>query len=1174
MFTYHRCITNCNLFFLFPSLLNFESYLIHTNYLPFNNLTTLYLVGVEDPEERKKLYFLVQRLQKILSSKSNNTSKDGIGTPTKSKTGDENKESAAKAADELNSSSEGPLIPSAETLTGKTSPIMLSSSTENLGGQERKERALEESHDESKSDSLRESSDKSEDDLRVLRRRNRYSSAGMGRESILMRPHRSTEPFAKEVDEDNMAPKEKRMKEEASNTAPISASADDISGATTVFRRANDLAVSSSGSVTTATDKSLNLTGSVDRLSFKKDGKTTSMARLNRRMSNGLGVSTDSSIASLRSSQDSSLGDSSSTNISRNARTVKQRPFHTNIARAARNSTTNHNKVTNNKTNNNYHEDDNNNRDDNNNKDKDNANDMSLESGTTENVNETTATTTTTTTTTSKEIKSIPRMVSKTATNKAKRTKASLSSSISSTPLATDISSNDSGDELRELEDLQIKVKIERIDSLQRDASPIQKRTELANSTADEKEKVEALQVPVAEKYEPSGGRYDKVANYDNGGESTPSTVETDLFEDELNLNGFDANASLSRTTERLAEVEDMAIRVVVRKRPLSGKEMSRGDLDILRASDGGEIELREPKLRVDLTRVIEVSKFLFDDSFEAGDDNEEIYGRTVKPLVKFAFDGGKASCFAYGQTGSGKTHTLMGADPENPADSQHSAGLYVLAGREIFQLLGQEEFKHLYIGASCFEIYGGKLYDLLNTRNEIKCLEDGGGNVRMPRLKEITVAGVQELIDLMALAHDNRSVGSTGANEASSRSHLVMQLMLKKSSDLKNGAGGADDKISKNARRRSTFKELSKIEEELGPGGHGKITFIDLAGSERGADTTHNSKQTRMEGAEINTSLLALKEVIRALATKSLDSKGLNAGPRQTHTPFRGSKLTQVLKDSFVGEMTRTCMIACVSPAHSNCEHTLNTLRYADRVKEHDTNPDRLKEGAPQRRNSNNNGGVSSSQTDVIPTQNNNNRRRASAHENSPVRAKSPASRQEKDIKRPSTSSGVSQSVFNAQKNSPARNIPRPSTSSDVSRRKSVLPTSSSNGNGNGGIPRRGIAPSVTNKASSPARETSPARRERIVAEGVFTESDGVKAAIQSFNENNSANINVPENDENLNRTLSLLSAHKKSIADSVEVRMLSPYLFHNTLLSFEWTLTSCIYLFYLSLTRVIYRV
>ncbi|EIE82549.1 hypothetical protein RO3G_07254 [Rhizopus delemar RA 99-880] len=96
----------------------------------------------------------------------------------------------------------------------------------------------------------------------------------------------------------------------------------------------------------------------------------------------------------------------------------------------------------------------------------------------------------------------------------------------------------------------------------------------------------------------------------------------------------------------------------------------------------------------------------------------------------------------------------------------------------------------------------------------------------------------------------------------------------------------------------------------------------VRTTGSERGADRGEADTKTRMEGAEINKSLLALKECIRALDKD------------KRHTPFRQSKLTQVLKDSFVGH-SRTCMVATISPGGSNSEHTLNTLRYADRVKE-----------------------------------------------------------------------------------------------------------------------------------------------------------------------------------------------------------------------------------------------
>ena len=91
---------------------------------------------------------------------------------------------------------------------------------------------------------------------------------------------------------------------------------------------------------------------------------------------------------------------------------------------------------------------------------------------------------------------------------------------------------------------------------------------------------------------------------------------------------------------------------MVVRKRPLSRSELSKGDKDVMEVRSGGVVLLHEPKTKVDLTKVVETQSFMFDDAFEADETNELIYSRTIKPLVSFVFDGGKASCFAYGQTG------------------------------------------------------------------------------------------------------------------------------------------------------------------------------------------------------------------------------------------------------------------------------------------------------------------------------------------------------------------------------------------------------------------------------------------------------------------------------------------------------------------------------------------
>lgn len=125
-----------------------------------------------------------------------------------------------------------------------------------------------------------------------------------------------------------------------------------------------------------------------------------------------------------------------------------------------------------------------------------------------------------------------------------------------------------------------------------------------------------------------------------------------------------------------------------MRKRPLSKSELAKGDRDVMEMPSRGQVLVHEPKIKVDLTKVVESQTFFFDDAFEDFEPNELIYVRAIAPLINTVFEGGKASCFAYGQTGSGKTFTMMGCKPTQPSSVTENAGLYVLAARDIFHYL------------------------------------------------------------------------------------------------------------------------------------------------------------------------------------------------------------------------------------------------------------------------------------------------------------------------------------------------------------------------------------------------------------------------------------------------------------------------------------------------------
>lgn len=370
--------------------------------------------------------------------------------------------------------------------------------------------------------------------------------------------------------------------------------------------------------------------------------------------------------------------------------------------------------------------------------------------------------------------------------------------------------------------------------------------------------------------------------------QSLPSSLPTVTFQGQKEDDSFKAqikrlreaaNAEYMASSKNgIRDDTDMRIRVVIRKRPMSkGEVSSAGDVDVIHPLDYGsfgKILVYQPKTRVDLTKEIDTLPFAFDNVFDESSTNRQLYERCVRHLIPSLFEEEHCgvSIFAYGQTGSGKTYTMLGSsltglNDGSSVDSIDNIGLYYMASLDIFHMIKDPEFAAFSVTLSLFEIYGGKLFDLLNDRVSIKCLEDHRGRVNFPGLSEHEVSGPEYLLDLINLGAANRSTGSTSRNADSSRSHAIMQIHINKP-----GSRGR------------------KVE-------HSRLTIVDLAGSERGADTANASRATRLEGAEINTSLLALKEVIRAMAT----------GDSMVHVPFRGSKLTQVLKESFVGPYCRS---------------------------------------------------------------------------------------------------------------------------------------------------------------------------------------------------------------------------------------------------------------------------
>jgi len=77
----------------------------------------------------------------------------------------------------------------------------------------------------------------------------------------------------------------------------------------------------------------------------------------------------------------------------------------------------------------------------------------------------------------------------------------------------------------------------------------------------------------------------------------------------------------------------------------------------------------------------------------------------------------------------------------------------------------------------SFFEIYGGRLYDLLNNKNKLNVLEDKNQKVQIFGLEEVLVSTPEYMRDVIEEGNAVRTTHNTVTNETSSRSHAVCNV-------------------------------------------------------------------------------------------------------------------------------------------------------------------------------------------------------------------------------------------------------------------------------------------------------------------------------------------------------------------------------------------------------------
>ncbi|KAA0175398.1 hypothetical protein FNF27_03098 [Cafeteria roenbergensis] len=341
-------------------------------------------------------------------------------------------------------------------------------------------------------------------------------------------------------------------------------------------------------------------------------------------------------------------------------------------------------------------------------------------------------------------------------------------------------------------------------------------------------------------------------------------------------------------------------------------------------------------------TNQIEAGKkhFTFDGVFGPESTQEDVYSRSVQPLVHSFLSGLNSSILAYGQTGAGKTYTMGSNFTEHTTASEAARTLGVIPRvvEEVLDAIASQRGESLCsLEVSFLEVYNEQVRDLLRPadvpepKKGYQFQKDDFGNYDVRGLTHVPLDSLEALARVLKLGASRRTTASTQMNATSSRSHAIFSMRLEQTpigaeDDGSVGAphaeaGGAAAAAAAGAPAAGSDAEdaAPALMEATGVKRVSVFRLVDLAGSERSKKTKAEGDRLR-EANNINQSLVTLGRCITALAS------------RAKHVPFRQSKLTQLLSNSLGGN-SATLMVACVSPADSNFEETCMTLSYAQQA-------------------------------------------------------------------------------------------------------------------------------------------------------------------------------------------------------------------------------------------------